>query len=41
MENFAEKLGELIGRLIVVLVVNNIISERDKLFIMGDMNYDE
>lgn len=35
---FAEKLGEFCGRLLTVLVTNGIITDRDVLFINGDMN---
>lgn len=38
---FAKKLGEIIGRIIAVLVSRGLISERDRLYIMGDMNYEE
>jgi len=41
MENFAEKLGKLLGRLIAVLVSRGVISERDRLYIMDEMDYDE
>lgn len=35
---FAEKLGEFCGRLLTVLIHNGIISDRDALFINGDMS---
>lgn len=38
---FAEKLGEFCGRLLTVLVHNGIISDRDALFINGDMSESE
>lgn len=38
---FAEKLGELFGRLMRVMVLNGLITERDVSFITGEMNDEE
>lgn len=38
---FAEKLGEFCGRLLTVLVRKGILSDRDALFINGDMSESE
>lgn len=35
---FGEKLGEFCGRLLAVLVRKNILTDRDALFINGDMS---
>lgn len=41
MENQNEKLGEFLGRLLRVLVSMGMISARDALFIMGEMDESE
>lgn len=39
--SFAEKIGELFGRLMRVMVLNGLITERDVSFITGEISDEE